>query len=580
VTGDPAPASAGDVSLACAWALVDELAAGGVRHACVSPGSRSTPIALALARHPAVDVHVHLDERSSAFVALGIAKATHRPVAIGTTSGTAAAELLPAIVEASQSRTPLVALTADRPPRMRGTGANQTIDQTHLFGRYARAFEEPPVPRDTRDAGAWRAAGTRAFDASVGEVPGPAHVNCPFDEPLTPTGALELPAPSSERRPDEPPLAETPGDAERDRLAELVSGRRGVVVVGGWPGEDLSRVGRFWTEVMGWPVIAEPHSGARVPGWSLAAGQSLLASGRRLDRRRPEVVVQLGATPTSRATQALVASVPDLVVADRLHLDPDPARRATLRMSVDPHALPELLGDADAAPATWLLSWVEADLVGRAALDRFLDSVEEPVEPRLARDLAAWVPDGGTLFVGNSSPIRDLDLAMAPRHGLRVLANRGASGIDGLVSTAVGVSTATDGPTVALLGDLSVVHDVGALAWRRNHALDLVLVVANNGGGELFSALPQRVLPDHRDLFLTPHGLDLGALVDALGIGYERVEHASELSGTLERAVAARGLRVVEVTIDVDRQRAARREIPELIDAALLRSAGGRADVR
>lgn len=571
--------SLGDASLACAWALVDRLAAGGVRDACVSPGSRSTPLALALSRHPAVRVQVHLDERSSAFVALGIAKATTRPVVVATTSGTAAAELLPAVVEASQSRVPLIALTADRPPRLRGTGANQTIDQHGIFGRYVRAFEEPPVPADPTDADAWAETASRAL-AAIREGPaGPIHVNCSFDEPLTPADGL-VPAPRSQASVDRAPEGSPVVSAEEsDRFVELVSGRRGVLVVGGWPTNGISDVGRLWTDTMGWPVLAEPQSGARVPGWALSAGQSLLRDEPWLEAHRPEVVVQLGATPTSRATQALVASVPELVVADRFHLDPDPEGRATLRLHVDPQlpgafhdrafaqrsgegeeviALTKSAGsDVDVgtswerrvrpAPDGWLEAWREADEVARHELDAALDGTDRIAEPRVARDLAAWIPDGGTLFVGNSSPVRDLDLAMAPRTGLRVLANRGASGIDGLVSTAFGIASAADGPTYALLGDLSLIHDAGTLLWNGRRGIPLVLVVPNNGGGRVFERLPQRDLPEFQDLFLTPHDLDLGAIAGAADVHHQRVERADELLPALERATG--GTSLLEVAV-------------------------------
>ena len=226
-----------DISLTCAAALVDGLVAGGVTHACVSPGSRSSPLALALARDPRVRVHIHLDERSSAFFALGIAKTTGRPVIVATTSGTAAAELLPAVVEASQSRMPLVLLTADRPPRVRGSGANQTIVQPGLFGEYVRASIDLPVPSTEGQEAWWRQASREAFDAMAADPPGPVHLNCPFEEPLTPSKDVSMPAPSDERY-EWPPRPEAALDPdESDRLAGLVSGARGALVVGGWPVE-------------------------------------------------------------------------------------------------------------------------------------------------------------------------------------------------------------------------------------------------------------------------------------------------------------------------------------------------------
>jgi 2-succinyl-5-enolpyruvyl-6-hydroxy-3-cyclohexene-1-carboxylate synthase len=586
-----------DISFGCAAALVDGLVAGGATHACVSPGSRSTPLALALTRDPRVRVHVHLDERSSAFFALGIAKATRHPVIVATTSGTAAAELLPGVVEASQSRMPLVLLTADRPPRVRGSGANQTIVQPGLFGEYVRASIDLPVPSTEGQEAWWRQASREAFDAMAADPPGPVHLNCPFEEPLTPSAEVPVPATSGERY-EWPPRPEAALDPdESDRLAGLVSGARGAIVVGGWPG-DLSGIDHVWSELLGWPIVAEPLSGSRRPGACLEAGQALIASGWA-ETHAPEVAIQFGAAPTTRATQAFVASAERVVVADRWHLDPDPDRLASWRLAVDPEALGGMLGRhplvqggigialtgahppdeieelwrgrIDPAPDAWRDDWRAADRVARLAMDDAMDGWDEPFEPRIARDVAAWTPDGGFLFVGNSSPVRDLDLAMAPRDGLRVLANRGASGIDGLVSTALGIAAADRGPTAALLGDLALLHDAGAVLWNAPRVSSLTLVVVNNGGGHVFSLLQQRDLPEHRELFVTPHRVDIRGLCGAGGAGHERVERASDLLPALDRAAGAGGLNVVEVMVDAELGLRRRREMKDSVDAALAR---------
>ncbi len=587
----------GDISLACAAALVDGLVAGGAAHACLSPGSRSTPLALALARDPRVQVHVHLDERSSAFFALGLAKVKPRPVIVATTSGTAAAELLPAVVEASQSRMPLVLLTADRPPRVRGTGANQTIVQPGLFGEYVRASIDLPVPTTEGQEAWWRQAAREAFEAMAADPPGPVHLNCPFEEPLTPSEDVGLPVGNAERY-EWPPRPEAELDPdETDRLAGLVSGARGAIVVGGWPGQ-LSGIHRVWSEMLGWPIVAEPISGARRPEACLAAGQALIGSAWAATHR-PELVIQFGAAPTTRATQAFIASAGKVVVADRFHLDTDPERVASWRLAVDPEALGGMLGrhpltqtgigigltgahsedeiDAlwlgriDPAPDEWREEWRTADRLARRSMDDAMDAWDEPFEPRLARDVAAWAPDGAFLFVGNSTPVRDLDLAMAPRDGLRVLANRGASGIDGLVSTSLGIAAADRGPTVALLGDLSFLHDVGALLWNAPRVFQLTIVVVNNGGGQVFSLLPQRDLPEHRELFVTPHAVDVGGLCEAAGAGHERIDRSSELVPTLDRAAGAGGLNVVEVVVDAELGLRRRREMRDAVDGALAR---------
>ena len=584
-----------DISLACAAALVDGLVGGGAEHACLSPGSRSTPLAIALSRDPRVRVHVHLDERSSAFFALGLAKVKPKPVIVATTSGTAAAELFPAVVEASQSRTPLVLLTADRPPRVRGTGANQTIVQPDLFGVYVRTSLDLPVPAAQGQEAWWRQAAREALEAMYGDPPGPIHLNCPFEEPLSPSQDVATPVASEERYEGQRRAEDVLDPDESDRLAGLVSGARGAIVVGGWP-VQLSGIDRVWSEMLGWPIVAEPISGSRRPGACLEAGQALIGS-EWAAALRPEVVIQFGAAPTTRTTQAFVASAEKIVVADRFHLDPDPDRQASWRLTVDPGALGGMLarhplvqggigialtgartrdeigelwrGRIDPAPEEWREAWRAADRVARLAMDDTMDGWDEPFEPRVARDVAAWAPDGGFLFVGNSTPVRDLDLAMAPRDGLRVLANRGTSGIDGLVSTALGVAAADRGPTVALLGDLSFLHDVGAVLWNAPRIFQLTIVVVNNGGGQVFSLLPQRDLPEHRELFVTPHTVDIGALCGAAGAGHERVERASNLLPALDRAAGAGGLNVVEVMVDAELGLRRRREMRDAVDTAL-----------
>lgn len=588
----------GDISLACATALIDELVAAGMRHACVSPGSRSTPLALALERHRGITVHVHLDERSSAFFAVGLAKALRRPVAVSCTSGTAAAELFPAVVEASQARVPLYLLTADRPPRLRGTGANQTIDQVRLFGTYPRAYLDPPVPGAAEDALAWRRIGRDAVWACGGPRPGPVHVNCSFEEPMVPTDTVvEVPErdPARVQREDRNP---EPLAADVDRAARELSGARGVVVAGSNWWSASNGVARL-AQHLGWPLLAEPTSGLRSPAWSLSAGQSLMASTAFLERHEAEVVLQIGATPTTRAGQAFVSAAERLLVIDLFHPDPDPERRASWRLEADADRLVRHVGERpifrqgdpvaltmtgsrapryedlvqrriEPAPDGWLTTWQALDERARRAMDEVLDAVDEPAELRLARDLAAAVPDGGTLFVGNSTPIRDLDVAMAPRDGLQVLANRGASGIDGLVSTALGVATARTGPTVALIGDLSLLYDAGALVWNGQRLpSDLVLVVPNNRGGAIFGSLDQRDLPERDRLFVTPQDVDLAALSGAAGVGHVRLERMSDLATVVGEAQAVGGIQVIEVPTPAERSRRQRIEVRAAVDAAL-----------
>jgi 2-succinyl-5-enolpyruvyl-6-hydroxy-3-cyclohexene-1-carboxylate synthase len=554
----------GDISLACVSALVDELVRGGMRHACVSPGSRSTPLALALARHPGVEVHVHLDERASAFFALGIAKATGMPVAVACTSGTAAANFFPAVVEASQARVPLVVLTADRPPRLRGTGANQTIDQVDLFGKYVRLFVDAPVPAEDDDATNWRDIGLHAVAAALGATRGPVHVNLPFEEPLTPEDVSTLA--TSVEIIARATRTEQVRRADLNRADRELATEHGVIVIGSMPEPPMSvlALGHH----LGWPILAEPISRARVPG-VLTAGQALLSSEAFMRAMSPDVVLQVGATPTTRASQRLALDVRQLVVVDDHHPDPDPEGRSW-RLEIDPKVFARAILDRfDPRPTNaWAEGWFLADGLARRTIDDLYDSWNEPYEGRVARDLAAAIPDGATLVVGSSMPIRDLDYSMAPRDGLRVLANRGASGIDGFVSTVLGVA-ASGAPTYALCGDLTLLHDAGSLLWSAQRGLDAVFVVPNNGGGAVFSFLPQRALPEHEELFTTPHGLDLAVLSAAAGAGHTRITRADELIPAVERAAAAGGVHVVEVPSDRERNVERHAEVQEAVDAAL-----------
>jgi 2-succinyl-5-enolpyruvyl-6-hydroxy-3-cyclohexene-1-carboxylate synthase len=579
--------SVADVSFTCATALVDALSGGGVRDVCVSPGSRSTPLALAFARDERIEVHVHVDERTAAFFALGLSTATSTPVALVCTSGTAAVEYHPAIVEASQARVPLIALTADRPPRVRGTGANQTIDQVELYGTAARAYLEPPLPEAIEDAEAWFDTGVRALDAARGPTVGPVHVNCPFDEPLVPDG------PSSWTRRAVPIAPVDDGDhdavgAALDAFWSAYAAQRGVITIGALrPPETLSLLSLG--ELLGWPVLAEPLSGLRLDasraGRALAAGQQLIGDDAWVARHRPEVVLQVGATPTTRATQRLIAEADALVVLDRDHLDPDPTGLAERRIAVDPETFAAFAWDRreglpTAKPAHWLDAWRRADLRVHAAVDRLLDAWEEPFEGRVARDLGAFVPRGGVLWAGSSMPVRDLDAYLAPRRPpriwnpsdlLRVMGNRGASGIDGSVATILGVATAGDAPTYALIGDVTFLVDAGSLLWGGPAGPDLVIVVVANGGGQIFSMLDQAGLAELEQLFVTPHPADIGAVCDAASVGHRRVERAAGFVPAVEAAARTGGVQVVEVRADPEVQRARRAEVHAAAAATLAR---------
>jgi 2-succinyl-5-enolpyruvyl-6-hydroxy-3-cyclohexene-1-carboxylate synthase len=574
----------GDIALDCVTALMDELVRGGVEHVCMTPGSRSTPIALAAARHPGITLHVHVDERSSAYFGLGIAAASAAPVAMFCTSGTAAANHFPAVVEAFMARVPIIVLTADRPPELQGVGANQTIDQQHLFGNFVKWFCDTGVPEDDGVASLnhWASVGAKAAlhakGVSIADPPGPIHLNLPFREPLLPSTAEMVPA-SSGGRVSVVGAAQAGPDRMPAFMREVSTGHRIAIVAGRLrvPPHGLVEL----CAARGWPLLAEPLSGLRTAtsgngqGGALAAGALLAADPGFRERHHPDLVVQVGAAPTSRGVQQLVRSADRLLIIDPDHLVADPDRRSTLTLESDPDDVVAALRDTTlslpAVSPEWAHGWFDSDTRVRTAVDALLDAWEEPFEGRIARDLAATVPDGSVLFGGSSMPIRDLDQYMAPRHGVRVLANRGVSGIDGSVSTVFGMAAVT-APTFALLGDLALLHDAAGLLWGTPRCRGAVLVVVDNDGGGIFSLLPQSTLP--RDqfelLFGTPHGLDLEAIVRTAGAGVRSVDRAEVLVPAIREAASSGGVQVVRVRVDRLRSAALRAEVGLTVAAALV----------
>jgi 2-succinyl-5-enolpyruvyl-6-hydroxy-3-cyclohexene-1-carboxylate synthase len=566
----------GDYALACVSVLLDELVLGGVSHMCMTPGSRSTPIALAAARHPGITLHVHVDERSSAFFALGIALASGAPVATFCTSGTAAANHYPAVVEAFMSRVPLILLTADRPPELQGVGANQTIDQQELFGKFVKWFCDSGLPGDGTTAfHQWSILGARAIFHAVGDPPGPVHLNLPFREPLVPSGDAIATGSPFERTSQT--STKTPADRMPAFAREVATGHR-VVVVGGRLRVAPAGLAELCAE-RGWPLLAEPLSGLRGSAGGpdrspLHAGALLAADAGFRERHHPDLVIQFGAAPTSRGVQELVRSADRLLIVDPDGLVADPDRRSTLTLDRDPAEVIATLRDTRTSlPPTspeWAAGWKASDRVVRVAVDALIDGWGEPFEGRIARDLAASIPNGGALFAGSSMPIRDIDQYMAPRDGLRVLANRGASGIDGLVSTSFGVATVCT-PTYALLGDLALLHDAAGLLWGARRVASAVIVVVDNDGGGIFSLLAQSSLPrkEFELLFGTPHGLDLEAVARAAGAGVRSLDRAEVLVPAIREAESSGGVQIVRVRVDRSRSAGLRAEVARTVSSAL-----------
>jgi 2-succinyl-5-enolpyruvyl-6-hydroxy-3-cyclohexene-1-carboxylate synthase len=565
-----------DATTSFARTLVDEWARNGVTDACLAPGSRSAPLALALADDERIRLHVHLDERSASFFALGLARATGHPAVVLCTSGTAAANFHPAVLEAHHGRVPMIVCTADRPPELRDTGAGQTVDQLALYGGAVRWFHEAGVPDDHPGAGdEWRSMAARAVAGASGPPAGPVHLNLAFREPLVPTGEPLVDTPGRGR--DRPWTARAsgvrmPSAPVLDELAHLVRRAPRGLVVAGWGADAAAATVLEFGRVTGWPVLADPISNLRVPG-VVSTYDPLLRGAAFAATHRPDVVLRIGGPLTNKvAMQWLDAGVEQVLVdPDGAWLDPQHA--ASARLLADAEPLLAGLTSAVAGMPTdddWCAGWSEAEQAARAAIDALVDGWREPFEGRVARDVVVSLPAGAALVLASSMPVRDAESFAAPRTGMHVHANRGVNGIDGFVSTVLGVAAGHGGPTVGLVGDLCFLHDSTGLLGATGRGVDSTFVVVDNDGGGIFSFLPQADLPRHFEtVFGTPHGIDLAALTRVHGIPVVEITEADDLAPAVVDATAAGGVRVVLVRTDratnVTRHRAVWSEVAAAI---------------
>ncbi len=564
--------------------IAQSLAAHGVKDVVVCPGSRSTPLALAVARHPALRVWMHLDERSAGFFALGIARARHRPAAVLCTSGTAVANLLPAVVEAHLARVPLLLLTADRPPELRDNGAPQTIDQIGIFGRNVRWFIDLPVPQMTL-LPFLRATLGRAIGLTQSAPAGPVHLNLPFREPLVPDRSLMATllaqTPSSVQV---TPARRMLGGAELATLASsLIEYRRGLIIAGPDCPADLGPLLTILAHRLRFPVLADPLSGVRygphTDDYILGAYDAFLRDERFVTHYAPEVVLRFGAMPTSKPLLLYLQHHPQ---ARQLVIDGgagwrEPTSLAREHLQVDEHWFCLALADALASsqregPTLWLRAWQTAEQTARTTIQAHLLAQETISEPGLFARLGTWLPNGTTLFVGNSMPVRDCDTFLAPRSTpLYVIGNRGANGIDGLVSTALGLAAGDATPLVMALGDLSLIHDTNGLIAARLHRLNATILLINNDGGGIFSFLPQASETDQFELlFGTPHGTDFAPLAALYGAQYTLASDWATVHAALQTSFAG-GLHLIEIRTRRDQNVRDHRTIWPLVSAALER---------
>jgi 2-succinyl-5-enolpyruvyl-6-hydroxy-3-cyclohexene-1-carboxylate synthase len=535
-------------------AFCDELARCGLEHACTSPGSRNTPLILSLVRQPGIRCWSHIDERCAGFFAVGAAKAAGRPVAVTCTSGSAVANLHPAVVEAHYARVPLLVLTADRPPELREVGAGQAIDQLKLYGDAVKWFFEVGVHEATPERLRWiRALACRAYWTALEGRSGPVHLNFPLREPLILDDPLDQdPVPG---RPGGRPWVGRPAASPRlpdDVVAKLGLGSRGVIVAGRRERSDgmAGALERFAAR-SGYPVLADPTSGARSGPAAIAHYDLLLRDAVLAGELAPEVVIRVGDLPTSKPLRAWLAGLGD---ARQIAIDPenawqDPDARVDLRLGSDPTATLDAL-DGPAADERWLSTWRNAD---QRVAERLAEGLGPALsEPLVAARLGQWLAPEACLVVGSSMPIRDVELYFPARVPLpRVLANRGANGIDGTVSTAFGIAAAAPGPVVLLIGDVAVLHDLGGLLAARRLGLDLTIIVLNNDGGGIFEFLPVASQGDaFEDHVATPHGIGFREVAGLFGCGYSAPTDEAGLHEALDAAHAGAQTTIIEVRTD------------------------------
>jgi len=583
-------------------AFVDELVRAGVRHFCVCPGSRSTPLALTIARHPAAKLWMHIDERSAAFFGLGLAKTLREPVVLVCTSGTAAANFMSAVVEAFCARIPLIVLTADRPHELRDVGAPQTINQINLFGTHVKWFvdlaEPDAAPAMLRYT---RTVADRAVALARRGPAGPVHINCPYREPLLPDPAAARAA-AEARAADRPYVTVSAGVRAPDpalvaALAhDLSTLPRGLIICGPQDDPALANDLTRLAGALGYPILADPLSnlrnGAHDRTLVLDCYDAFLRDAAFVERFAPQVVLRFGAMPVSKplllylqrhqSCRLIVVdgdggwNEPTLLASDMIYADARLLCEALVAMLSHREERISTQSSVVSVPAVaeisaWAGAWQAAHQCTRAAIAARFETLDQLFEGRVFAELAVLLPAGALLYAGNSMPIRDLDTFFpGSEHAIRLIANRGANGIDGVVSSALGAAAAALGPTVLVIGDLSFYHDSNGLLAAMQHHLNLTIILLNNDGGGIFSFLPQAGDPEYFEtLFGTPHGLDFRPLAQMYGARYEHVTGWETFRTAVQRGIAAGGLHIVEVPTERACNVTLHREIWQAVSVAL-----------
>ncbi|PDM41703.1 MULTISPECIES: 2-succinyl-5-enolpyruvyl-6-hydroxy-3-cyclohexene-1-carboxylic-acid synthase [unclassified Geobacillus] len=542
-------------------AFVDELAKIGVQDVVVSPGSRSTPLAIMMAEHPAMRVHINIDERSAAFFALGMAKAKRHPIALLCTSGTAVANYFPAVVEAYYSRVPLIVITADRPHELRDVGAPQAIDQLNIYGRYAKWFVEMALPEKSTDMLRYaRTMAARAAGVAISAPAGPVHLNFPLREPLVPIVHEETWEQIEAKEPSYTtviPGKMTIGMEQIQELYnELSSAEKGLIVCGQIDQPAFAEAVTKLAEMLDFPILADPlsqlRSGTHAKEYIIDSYDAILKDETIAASLVPDVVIRFGAMPVSKPLFLLLKRYPSIkqIVVDGEGGWREPTLMASYMVYCDEVEFCRRLIDIGASKQSksqWSTTWkMINDIAKSVLLEATME--EELFEGKVFTELSQLLPDGATLFVGNSMPIRDTDTFFFTNDKeIRILANRGANGIDGVVSSALGASAVTE-PLVLVIGDLSFYHDLNGLLAAKMHGLHATIIVLNNNGGGIFSFLPQAKHKKHFEmLFGTPTDLQFEHAVRMYEGNYQKIKTWDEFRHYVTQSLTTDGLHVMEV---------------------------------
>lgn len=584
-------------------AFIDELQRAGLHNVVICPGSRSTPLAMTIAAKKEIRTWMHIDERSAAFFGLGLAKRLAQPVALVCTSGTAAANFFPAIVEAKLTHIPLLILTADRPHELRENGAPQAIDQNRLYGTHVKWFAEAALPEATNDALRYiRTLADRAVALTHAVPAGPVHINLPFREPLFPepisNGHQQQRDPIAwygrpHNQPyieiDDTPLGELTSEQIKRLATRLQETPRGLIVVGPYDQPALAQPLHQLAQRLGYPILADPLSQMRSAQSDdppvISSYDAFLRLESFMAEHRPQLVLRIGAMPTAKPLLLYLKRYPDCpqIVIDRHGGWEEPTQLASQLIHSDPlklctGLLAALEGSSqqeEAGEQGWRQSWQQADELSRQALQSAIQRFEQPFEGRVFRELDELLPEGSMLFAGNSMPVRDMDTFFwGGQRRIWIQGNRGANGIDGIISSALGASVDADkgAANVLVIGDLSFFHDLNGLLTAKLHQLNLIIILINNDGGGIFSFLPQVNYPEHfEQLFGTPTGLDFRPAVEMYGGHFQQSKDWDDFREALQRGIEQGGLHVIEVVTERQSNVHMHRQLWQSVTEALAR---------